>query len=63
MVKKGAPQAAIDTAMSFTAKLMKPAIMSIFSIFSTLFGGVIYSLLASIFIKREGNPLIDTPVN
>jgi hypothetical protein len=63
MVKKGTPQAAIDTAMSFSAKLMKPAIMAIFSIFSTLFGGVIYSLLASIFIKKEGNPLIDTPVN
>jgi hypothetical protein len=63
MVKKGAPQATIDTAMSLSAKLMKPALMSLFSIFSTLFGGVIYSLLVSIFIKKEGNPLIDIPVN
>jgi len=63
MVKKGAPQAAIDAGMAFTAKIMKPGIMAIFSIFGMMFFGVIYSLLVSIFIKKEGNPLIDTPAN
>jgi hypothetical protein len=63
MVKKGTPQAAIDAGMSFTAKIMKPGIMAFFSIFGSLIGGVIYSLLVSIFIKKEGNPLIDTPAN
>jgi len=63
MVKKGLPQSAIDTGMAFTAKIMKPAIMAIFSIFGSMLMGVIYSLLVSIFIKKESNPLIDTPTN
>jgi len=63
LVKKGTPQAAIDAGMAFSAKIMKPGIMAIFSIFATLFGGIIYSLLVSIFVKKEGNPLIDAPAN
>jgi len=63
MVKKGLPQAAIDTGMAFSAKIMKPAIMSISSIFLNMIWGTILSLLVSIFIKKEGNPLIDTPEN
>ena len=63
MVKKGTPQAAIDAGMAFTAKIMKPGIMALASIFTTLFGGIIYSLLISISIKKEGNPLIDAPAN
>jgi hypothetical protein len=63
MVKKGAPQAAIDAGMAFTAKIMKPGIMAVFTIFGGMFGGVIMSLLVSIFVKKEGNPLIDVPAN
>ena len=63
MSKKGLPQAAIDTSMAFTAKIMKPAIIAPLSIIGNVFLGLIYSLLASIFIKKEGNPLIDLPVN
>jgi hypothetical protein len=63
MAKKGLPQASIDAGMAFTAKIMKPSIMSIFTIIGSMFFGVIYTLLVSIFIKKEGNPLIDTPAN
>jgi hypothetical protein len=63
MEKKGMPQATIDAGMAFTAKIMKPAIMAIFSIFGSVFFGVIYTLLVSIFVKKEGNPLVDTPAN
>jgi hypothetical protein len=63
MVKKGVPQAAIDSGMAFTAKIMKPAIMAPISMFGTMIAGLIYSLLVSIFIKKEGNPLIDMPAN
>ena len=63
MEKKGTPQAAIDAAMSIQTKIMKPAIMAPLSIFGNMLLGVILSLLASIFIKKEGNPLIDTPSN
>jgi hypothetical protein len=63
MVKKGVPQAGIDAGMAFTAKIMKPSVMAIFSIFGSMIFGVIYSLLVSIFVKKEGNPLIDAPAN
>ncbi len=63
MTKKGANQTAIDAGLAFTAKFMKPSIMAITSIFGALFVGIIYSLMVSIFIKKEGNPLIDAPVN
>jgi hypothetical protein len=63
MVKKGVPQAQIDAGMALTSKIMKPAITAVFSLFGSLFGGTIISLIVSIFIKKEGNPLIDTPEN
>ncbi len=63
MVKKGAPQEAIDAGMAFTKKIMKPEIMAPFSIFGNMLWGTILSLVVSIFIKKEGNPLIDTPEN
>lgn len=63
MVKKGVPQTAIDTGMAIQAKIMKPAIIAPLTIFGNMLWGVIVSLLVSIFIKKEGNPLIDTPEN
>jgi hypothetical protein len=63
MVKKGMPQATIDAAMAMQAKFMKPGIMSLFVIIGSLFYGTIISLVVSIFVKKEGNPLIDTPAN
>lgn len=63
MVKRGTPQAAIDAGMAFTAKIMKPGIMAISTIFMLVLWGTIISLIVSIFVKREGNPLIDNPVN
>ena len=63
MLKKGAPQAAIDATMSITKKIMKPAIMAPISIFGNMIWGTIISLVASIFIRNEGNPLLDTPEN
>lgn len=63
MLNKGIPQATIDTGMAFTAKLMKPSIMSILGLFVSMFFGTILSLITSIFIKKEGNPLISAPEN
>jgi hypothetical protein len=51
MVKKGAPQTAIDAGMAFT------------STFFLVIWGVVISLLVSIFVKKEANPLIDVPAN
>jgi len=61
MLEKGAPQEAVDAGMSIQRKIMKPEIMAPFSILGNMFFGTILSLIISIFIKKEGNPLIDTP--
>ncbi len=63
MSKKGLPQEAIDTGMAFTAKFMKPGVMTITGIIFNMIWGTLLSLIVSIFIKKEGNPLIDTPAN
>lgn len=63
MAKKGMPQESIDAAMAISAKMMTPVISSIGALFGSVFFGTIFSLLVSIFIKKEGNPLIDTPAN
>jgi len=63
MQKKGYPQEAIDAGMKIQSKIMKPEIMAPFSIFFNMLFGVVISLLVSIFIRKEGNPLIDSPEN
>lgn len=63
MVEKGLPQAAIDASMAIQEKVIKPGIMAPLSILGSIFGGVIMSLIISIFVKKEGNPLIDAPEN
>jgi hypothetical protein len=63
MQKKGYAKEAIDAGMKFQNKIMKPAIMAPLSIFINMMWGVVLSLLVSIFIRKEGNPLIDTPEN
>jgi len=62
-LKRGMPQAAVDASMSIQAKILKPAIMAPLGILSSVVGGVIYSLIISIFVRKEGNPLIDSPEN
>lgn len=63
MSTRGLPQASVDAAMKMQTKFMSPGIMSAFVVVGGLFWGVILSLIISIFIKKEGNPLIDTPEN
>jgi hypothetical protein len=59
--KRGMPQEQIDTAMKMTAKFMSPIVMVISGFLASMFFGVVYTLIISIFVKKEGNPLIDTP--
>ena len=63
MQKKGLPQASIDAAMTIQEKIMKPAIMAPLSILGNMLWGVVLSLIVSIFVRKEGNPLIETPAN
>jgi hypothetical protein len=61
--KKGLPQEAIDASMRIQKKVMKPGIMAPLSIFFNMLYGVVISLLVSIFVRKEGNPLMDTTAN
>ena len=63
MLTKGAPQEAVDAAMGIQRKIMKPEILAPFSILGGTFWGTILSLVVSIFIKKEGNPLLDNTAN
>lgn len=62
LIAKGMPEGSIDAALQMQAKFMKPWFMAISSIFSAAFFGLILSLLVSLFIKKEGNPLLDDEV-
>jgi hypothetical protein len=60
MLKKGMPQEQIDAGMAIQAKIMKPAIMALMGILSSMFTGFIISLLVAAFVRKEGNPLVDS---
>ena len=60
MLKRGLPQEAIDISMSMQEKIMKPAIMAPISIFGNMFYGLIMSLIVAAFVRKEGNPLVET---
>ena len=59
MVEKGLPEEAIEKAIEMQAKMLKPWFTTLSSTLSSIFYGFILSLIVSIFIKKEGNPLLD----
>lgn len=63
MLKRGIQQEALDAAMKIQEKIIKPGIMAPFSILGNMITGLVLSLLISIFIRKEGNPLIESPEN
>ena len=63
MMKKGLAQAKLDAGMAVQSKIMKPEILAPISIFGNMLWGIIISLVVGIFVRKEGNPLIETPLN
>lgn len=59
MIDRGIPDSAIDQAMQMQAKIMKPWFTSLMSTLSSVFYGLILSLIVSLFIMKKGNPLLD----
>jgi len=53
MLKRGMDEAAIEQAMEFTSKMRSVGVMTIMSFLSTAFMGFIFSLIISIFLKKE----------
>jgi len=60
MQKRGLPQEAMDAAMKIQQKMIKPGIIAPMSLLSNMLYGLIMSLIIGIFVKNEGNPLIDS---
>ncbi len=50
------PEEMIDQIMKSQKKFMTPLVLSVSSIFSNVFFGVVVSLIASIFLKKEDSP-------
>jgi hypothetical protein len=61
LLNSGLSQSQIDASMTVQARLMKPGFMAPISIFGNMFQGLIMSLIVAAFVRKEGNPLIDTP--
>lgn len=62
MTKTGrVPADQIDNMMAFQKKVMVPAIQAPLSIIGNMIFGTIIALVISIFLKKEGNPLLDEP--
>lgn len=58
--KRGLPQEAMDAAMKIQQKMIRPGIIAPMSLLSNMLYGLIISLIIGIFVKNEGNPLIDS---
>ena len=63
MMKKNTPQQAMDAAIAMQKKFMIPEIIAPLSIITNMFFGTVFALIASIFTRKEGNPLVDVPAN
>jgi hypothetical protein len=56
MISQGRmPESMIEQQMIFMKKIMTPVTINIFGIFNYVFYGVLISLIASIFMKKEGD--------
>lgn len=59
MVEKGLPDEAIEKALEMQAKMMKPWFTALMGIVSSVFYGLILSLIVALFVQKKGNPLLD----
>jgi hypothetical protein len=59
LIEKGLPDSAIDQAMQIQAKMMKPWFTTMMSTLSSVFYGLILSLIVSLLIMKKGNPLLE----
>ena len=59
--ERGMPQEQIDMGLKIAGKMMKPAISIPIGLIISMFFGFIMSLIVAAFVRKEGNPLIETP--
>jgi len=62
-LKRGMTQEQIDLSMRVTKKIMTPVFMTIMAVLGNIFFGLIISLIVAAFVRKEGNPLVDSSPN
>ena len=61
LLDRGLTQEQVDQALKVAGKMMKPAISIPIGLVVNMFFGLILSLIAAAFVRKEGNPLVETP--
>jgi hypothetical protein len=56
LTEKGLTDEQMEAAMTWTRKFMQPAWLFVFSILGSAFAGFLFSLIISVFMKKEENP-------
>ncbi|HCC70041.1 MAG TPA: hypothetical protein DEQ09_02665 [Bacteroidales bacterium] len=59
LFERGMAEGIIEKSMQIQKKIMTPLVLSLGGIVNGVFIGTIFSLIISLFTKKEGNPLID----
>ena len=61
MLEQGVAEAQMEAAMKITKIFMKPVVMAAMGVFSSVFFGLLVSLILGIFLKKEGDPAAPAP--
>ena len=61
LLDRGLTQEQVDQALKVAGKMMKPAISIPIGLIVNMFFGLILSLIVAAFVRKEGNPLVETP--
>lgn len=61
LLDRGMTQEQVDAGLKVAAKMMKPVITIPIGLVVNMFFGLILSLIAAAFVRKEGNPLVETP--
>lgn len=61
LLDRGMTQEQVDAGLKVAEKMMKPAISIPIGLVVNMFFGLILSLIAAAFVRKEGNPLVETP--
>jgi len=59
MIEKGVPEGAMEAGLEMSAKFMKPWITAVSTLFISIFFGFILSLIVSLTVMKQGNPLLE----
>ncbi|MCX6292176.1 MAG: DUF4199 domain-containing protein [Bacteroidetes bacterium] len=63
LIDKGMPEDQIQMGLSWTRKLMSPVFLFLFSVLGSAFVAMVFSLIVSVFMKKEATPFDSRPLD